>query len=1387
MKTSVLQRAAQFYQNRRRKQLWYRVVSGMACVVVFCTVYALILPAITLEKETACGLEEHTHTEDCYTTQTLWPSTEYLCDEESLLGHTHDETCCDEDGALVCGYADFVVHTHNKKCCDRNGDLVCPLPEIEEHEHDRHCYRSTEVLTCGQEETGHIHGSTCYTYVRGDLCCGLEEFQGHTHGSGCYETERTLACTQEEGEEHTHDESCYETREVLTCELEESEGHAHSDACYDWTEELSCDREEDLEGHLHSADCYTTVTELVCDQAEIILHTHDESCFDEDGNLTCGKLQVLEHQHDENCAVEQEGEPEEVRVLTCGLEEHTHTDACYEEEAPLNSGTGEQAYICGLEEHTHDETCYDESGELTCTLEEHVHDETCLAVEPEDSAFPEELPEGYTEYTFESEDGLSVVAYAPENAFGGQPVTLKAEKLAEDSQGYTEAQANLEAAEDVEYDGFVALDIRFEDGDGAEVEPDTAEGRVYVKLDALALLPDDADQASVAVQHHCLEGEDPIVAAPVVQTVADGSEDTGTVEVTPTAQALMEDGEPDAALDVTAQFSVESFSTFTVTWTKNGVTATLRIHYVDELGIEIADALVDTTRLTQDRNEHDRVHSDEYAKNFISENGDGYYYIGAFTAPTDGYWVDYVTYVFSGDDQGFRCNEFGTDNWHFLGINGAAGQKGAAEADLYLRYRYLASADDTPRTVETTHAGYGKEGGQVVESGGTDTSVESDEVAVSKTLDPTDIENVFDITLRVTTKTRVEEVEKVQPLDVVIVMDISNTMKSYFSGDTNRNKRCDVAVDATSNFIRQFQQASENVIGDRRIGFVMFNTGLVEGFDLQECRTEAQAASMISQMETAVHWYRDNNDYKIANTDIGRRRFTNMETGLVKAQRMLEGSDMNNKYIIFLTDGFPTTWGLPGTSYTTDTTSTNGIEPYDSAGRIMINRTITDANGTVRNLPCMYGTSYSDTAAHWAEEHAAEARASGIKIFAIGVDVAGQSIRTYEAQDERNKNNGFSVIESIGDSQPGWRKTGKYVIDDVAGGGFTGWLENYIASGSGYYFDSDKSEELYNAFNTIFQTIKTQTEHAVSASWVAEDPITSGDRSDYIEFIRFYNKQGEPAGTALSGAAGVDGENTASWDIGTDAIDWDLKNSGYTSEAKNGVTYYTYTLKYRVRLQNELNGFVDSGPYSTNGTTALVYREVVDGSLRELKRIEFPIPQVKGYLENFRFTKVNFGDQSALAGAIFTLTHDPECKVCRGDGTAVARVGPYTATSGKDGIVSFDNVPSGHDYTLEETKAPSGYYLETGLYRVVIRYNNSDPDAPRTDAVITVTAPDGTITVMEGADSLKITNSMMYELPETGGAGTHWDTLGGLCLMAGALLLLYRTKTRGKGGKEYPC
>lgn len=65
MKFDVLQKADDLTQKHKQKRRWYRLVTCMAALVVFCTVYALILPAITMETP-KCELEEHLHTDECY-------------------------------------------------------------------------------------------------------------------------------------------------------------------------------------------------------------------------------------------------------------------------------------------------------------------------------------------------------------------------------------------------------------------------------------------------------------------------------------------------------------------------------------------------------------------------------------------------------------------------------------------------------------------------------------------------------------------------------------------------------------------------------------------------------------------------------------------------------------------------------------------------------------------------------------------------------------------------------------------------------------------------------------------------------------------------------------------------------------------------------------------------------------------------------------------------------------------------------------------------------------------------------------------------------------------------------------------------------------------------
>ena len=366
MRQDVLRNAEKYTKVHKRKRLRHRVVTALAGVVVFCTTYALILPAITLEKQ--CDIPEHTHTDACYAQVTSVEKRVPVCSAKTLEIHRHTADCYDADGNPTCGYADFVVHSHDSRCYDETGNLWCPLPEIAAHRHTADCYALPEV---------HTHTEGCYTSVRGNLVCGQ-----HVHTDACYTETAVLACGLEESEEHQHDENCYETSRELSCGIDSD--HSHTDACYEWEQVLSCDLSTD------SAE--DAQPELVCTKPEIVLHRHTPDCFDAGGNLICGQTQILEHRHSDAC-FETVAEPVDTGTLTCtdtapehqhtarcygtwelvcGQEEHTHSEACTPNEQ-------EEAVFCGKDAHTHGEACRDEQGELTCTLEEHTHSLACYA------------------------------------------------------------------------------------------------------------------------------------------------------------------------------------------------------------------------------------------------------------------------------------------------------------------------------------------------------------------------------------------------------------------------------------------------------------------------------------------------------------------------------------------------------------------------------------------------------------------------------------------------------------------------------------------------------------------------------------------------------------------------------------------------------------------------------------------------------------------------------------------------------------------------------------------------------------------------------------------------------------------------------------------------
>ena len=431
MKDVLLRNAEKYTLAHKRKRRWQRAVTALSGVVVFCTTYALILPAITMEKK--CEVPEHTHTEACYTQVTSREKSVLACKVE----------------------ADVVVHQHDSACWDENGSLVCTLPEIELHRHTDSCYTIPEV---------HTHGEACYTSERGELICTQSTEPQHTHTEACYQETRDLVCGMSESTGHTHGEECYDGEGNLICGQEESQGHVHGEACYEVSRQLICGQTEEP-AHQHTDECYSLNQVLTCEKSteaaqpvltcekdEIELHTHqpfvsqeDPGCYDAEGkNLVCGKLQVVEHRHTEAC-FETVEEPVDTEALTCTLPEdetHTHTALCYgtwkltcgmEEHTHSEACTAtepEKAVFCVKEPHTHGDTCRDEQGELTCTLEEHTHSLAC-----------------YADPTADVE-----TAEIWEQTFGDVALTgnwrLDALAIAQSQLGYAESTKNYAVAED---------------------------------------------------------------------------------------------------------------------------------------------------------------------------------------------------------------------------------------------------------------------------------------------------------------------------------------------------------------------------------------------------------------------------------------------------------------------------------------------------------------------------------------------------------------------------------------------------------------------------------------------------------------------------------------------------------------------------------------------------------------------------------------------------------------------------------------------------------------------------------------------------------------------------------------------------------------------------
>lgn len=154
-------------------------------------------------------------------------------------------------------------------------------------------------------------------------------------------------------------------------------------------------------------------------------------------------------------------------------------------------------------------------------------------------------------------------------------VTELSEENEETAEQYKEAKKALDE-DGTEYDGMMALDISFFDAEGNELEPEDGTVRVFIEMKPEAL-PEDVALETLAVQH-LKETEDGKIK---VEKVADPSDETAGIVK---KKEVVENEQKSTV----AEFEIESFSTFVVTYGET--TQTINLSFIDESGRIISPA-----------------------------------------------------------------------------------------------------------------------------------------------------------------------------------------------------------------------------------------------------------------------------------------------------------------------------------------------------------------------------------------------------------------------------------------------------------------------------------------------------------------------------------------------------------------------------------------------------------------------------------------------------------------------------------------------------------------------------------------------------------------------------------------------------------------------------
>ncbi|MDR3294956.1 MAG: Cna B-type domain-containing protein [Clostridiales Family XIII bacterium] len=220
------------------------------------------------------------------------------------------------------------------------------------------------------------------------------------------------------------------------------------------------------------------------------------------------------------------------------------------------------------------------------------------------------------------------------------------------------------------------------------------------------------------------------------------------------------------------------------------------------------------------------------------------------------------------------------------------------------------------------------------------------------------------------------------------------------------------------------------------------------------------------------------------------------------------------------------------------------------------------------------------------------------------------------------------------------------------------WLEGIGA-------DVRSGADLTKVFEDIARDIKT-----FAQAWIVTDPMGG--------HIVWDSKN------ALDESVTGTGDLRQSFAGGV--LKWILQDAAATKNTKPGDAFngwYEYTpFTYKVTLDNLYEGFTADDVVAANGAAALSYIIIENDKPKTSAAVlaPFAVPRVNGFTGELTFTKKDANTGEPVKDAAFTLFTE--------SGSSPKTL---TGSSDENGVVTFEDIPSGHKYTLEETDAPEPY------------------------------------------------------------------------------------------------